>query len=87
MFVVASDRLHSLTSAELEYVPKVILLRECEQYIDLLWDRLPEHIRADSEVQRYRRCLRHYNLPSQETHVDGPAPLIKNCGECQRETC
>ncbi|KYQ56632.1 hypothetical protein ALC60_04434 [Trachymyrmex zeteki] len=48
---------------------------------------LPEHIRADSEVQRYHRCLKHYNLPSHQTHINGPAPLIKNCGECHREAC
>ncbi|KYQ56629.1 hypothetical protein ALC60_04437 [Trachymyrmex zeteki] len=85
MFLIISNDLHSLTSKELEYIPKIILLREFENFIDVLWDRLPEHIRADSEVQRYRRCLKHYNLPSHQTHIDGPAPLIKNCDECRRE--
>ncbi|KYN29100.1 hypothetical protein ALC57_01463 [Trachymyrmex cornetzi] len=85
MFLVVSDDLHSLTSKELEYIPKIVLLRQFEYCIDLLWDRLPEHIRADSEVQRYRRCLKHYNLPTHQTHIDGPTPLIKNCSECRRE--
>ncbi|KYQ47381.1 hypothetical protein ALC60_13599 [Trachymyrmex zeteki] len=80
MFLIISDDLHSLTSKELEYIPKIIMLREFENFIDVLWDRLPEHIRADSEVQRYCRCLKHYNLSSHQTHIDGPAPLIKNCG-------
>ncbi|KYM95148.1 hypothetical protein ALC62_14215 [Cyphomyrmex costatus] len=61
MFLIVSN---DLTSKELEYIPKIVLLREFENCIDLLWDRLPEHIRADSEVQRHRRCLKHYNLPS-----------------------
>ncbi|KYM99640.1 hypothetical protein ALC62_09608 [Cyphomyrmex costatus] len=61
MFLIVSN---DLTSKELEYIPKIVLLREFENCIDLLWDRLPEHIRADSEVQRHRRCLKHYNLPN-----------------------
>jgi len=30
---------HSLTAKELEYIPKIILLREFKNYIDHLWDR------------------------------------------------
>ncbi|KYM93372.1 hypothetical protein ALC62_16024 [Cyphomyrmex costatus] len=61
MFLIVSN---DLTSKELEYIPKIVLRREFENCVDLLWDRLPEHIRTDSEVQRHRRCLKHYNLPS-----------------------
>jgi len=42
---------YSLTAKELKYIPKIILLREFKNYIDQLWDRLPEHIKADSEIQ------------------------------------
>lgn len=76
--------IRDLTSEQLKYIPKVVLLREFPKHIDVLWDRLPEHIRADSEVQQYRRCLEHYNRPWHRTHIDGPAPLIKDCGECRR---
>ncbi|KYN02130.1 hypothetical protein ALC62_07062 [Cyphomyrmex costatus] len=75
MFLIVSN---DLTSKELEYIPKIVLLREFENCIDVLWDRLPEHKRADSEIQQHSRCLKHYNLPSHQTHIDGPAPLIKN---------
>ncbi|KYN07643.1 hypothetical protein ALC62_01385 [Cyphomyrmex costatus] len=54
MFLIVSN---DLTSIELEYIPKIVLLREFENCIDLLWDRLPEHIRADSEVQRHRSTV------------------------------
>ncbi|KYM96670.1 hypothetical protein ALC62_12666 [Cyphomyrmex costatus] len=54
MFLIVSN---DLTSKELKYILKIVLLREFENCIDLLWDRLPEHIRADSEVQRHRRGL------------------------------
>ena len=39
---------HSLTAKELEYISKIILLQKFKNYIDQLWDRLPEHIKADS---------------------------------------
>ncbi|XP_025267148.1 uncharacterized protein LOC112638877 [Camponotus floridanus] len=46
---------------------------------------LPEYIKADPEIQTYRCCYKHYNQPWQETHIDGPVPLINNCSECQRK--
>lgn len=73
-----------LTAKELEYIPKIILLREFGRHIDYLWNKLPKHIRNDPEVQRYRRCQQHYNLPRQDTHIDGPAPLIKDCNLCRK---
>jgi len=36
MFLIVSDDLHSLTSKELEYITKIVLLREFENCIDLL---------------------------------------------------
>jgi len=37
-----------LTAKELEYILKIILLREFKKYIDQLWDRLSKHIKTDS---------------------------------------
>ncbi|KYM85795.1 hypothetical protein ALC53_04379 [Atta colombica] len=42
---------YSLTVKKLEYIPKIILLREFKNYIDQLWDRLSEHI--NSEIQQH----------------------------------
>jgi hypothetical protein len=86
MFPILTDRrdILNLTAEELEFVPKIVLLRNFERYVQLLWDRLPEHIKADPEVQSYRACLEHYNRPWQRTHIDGPPPLIKDCHECNR---
>ncbi|KYN01706.1 hypothetical protein ALC62_07535 [Cyphomyrmex costatus] len=59
-----SSDIRELSAEHLQYIPKIVLLQVCGDYIDYVWDKLPEHIRADSEVQRYRRCLKHYNLPT-----------------------
>ena len=86
MLLIVSDNcdVYNLTAKELEYIPKIILLREFKNYIDHLWDRLFEHIKADSEIQRHR-CLKYNNLSSHQSHIDGPAPFIKNCSECQQK--
>ena len=73
-----------LSAEKLQYIPKVVRLRVYGNYIDHVWQKLPQHIQADPEVQTYRRCDEHYNQPWQRTHIDGPAPRIKDCGECQR---
>jgi len=61
---------HSLIAKELEYIPKIILLQKFKNYIDQLWDKLSEHIKADSEVQQHRRCLKHCEFTSLRTSVD-----------------
>ena len=85
MLLLLSDDsdIYNLTAEQLKYIPKIILLRQFSNYIGYVWDKLPEDIRADPEIQQYHRCLEHYNLPHHQTHIDGPPPLIKNCGECQ----
>ncbi|KYQ53702.1 hypothetical protein ALC60_07365 [Trachymyrmex zeteki] len=54
-----------------------------------VWDKLPEHVKADSEVRTYCRCDEHYNQPWQRTHIDGLASKIRDCSEYQHraEVC
>ena len=85
MFLSINSDILDFTAEQLQFIPKIVLLRDFGSYVEQLWDKLPEHIKADSEVRQYRRCMRHYNQPWQQTHIDGPTPLIKNCGECQRK--
>jgi len=58
MFVLLSSPsdILDLTVEQLRYIPKPVLLRVCGHYVHHLWDRLPEHLKADSEIQQYRRC-------------------------------
>ncbi|KYQ48538.1 hypothetical protein ALC60_12413 [Trachymyrmex zeteki] len=85
MFLLLTDKREILDLAgQLQYIPKIVLLREFENFAESLWERLPEHLKAYSEVQRCRPCLKHYNRSWQRTHIDGPPPLIKNCDECRR---
>ena len=87
MFVLLSSAfdLRGLSAEQLQYIPKIVLLQKCGNSIHYVWDKLPEHIKADPEVQTYRRCFEHYNQPWMRTHIDGPAPMIRDCSECQRK--
>ena len=87
MFLVVWDDMHSLTSKELEFISKNVL-RELENCIE---NRLIEHVRADLEVRRYRRCLKHHSITIyrviKSTHIDDSTLLIKNCSEYHRKAC
>ncbi|XP_071582010.1 uncharacterized protein [Temnothorax nylanderi] len=87
MFVLLSrpSDIRDFSAEQLQFVPKAVLLQMCGDHVYYVWDKLPEHIKADLEVQTYRRCDEHWNQPWQQTHIDGPAPMIKDCGECQRK--
>jgi len=76
--------IRDLSVEQLQYISKVVPLRVCVYYIEHVWDKLPKHVKADSEVRTYHRCDEHYNQPWQRTHIDGPAQKIKDCSECQR---
>jgi len=67
MFLPLTNKRNILefTAEQLEFVPKIILLRDFGDYVEQLWDRLPKHVKLDPEVQRYRACLKHYNRPWQ----------------------
>ena len=85
MFLLLTDKrdILDLSAEQLQFVPKILLLRNFSDYVDRLWDKLPVHLRTDPDVRDCRPCLEHYNRPLQRTHIDGPPPLIRDCGACR----
>lgn len=85
MFLIATDKRDILewSPEQLRFIPKVVLLRDFGNYVEQLWDKLPDHLKIDPEVRSYRACMEHYNRPDQRTHIDGPPPLIRNCAVCR----
>ena len=45
-----------LSAEQLQYIPKVILLRMCGDYIDHVWDKLPGSGSGDSNLSSLRRA-------------------------------
>lgn len=76
-----------LTTEELEYIPKPLLIRYWSQYIPLLWEKLPEHIRKDAEIASYRLCRKHWTTTGEETpdKTAVSTPTQRECPECQKE--
>ncbi|KYQ48102.1 hypothetical protein ALC60_12864 [Trachymyrmex zeteki] len=51
--------IRDLSAEQLQYIPKVVLLCVYGDYIDHEWDKLPEHVKTDSEVRHipsYQFC-------------------------------
>ena len=61
-----------------------LLLKYMGHQIPLLWGKLPEYLRADSEVASYQTCHEHWNLPNCGDHIDGRASARRDCHECRR---
>lgn len=72
----------TLTKNELESFPKYFLIKHYSKFITLLWDRLPEHLQCDSEIQSYHKCNDHFNPPWELTHVDAIGPIRRDCEKC-----
>lgn len=50
-------------------------------YIDDVWDKLREDVQKDKRISSCRRCKKHFNFTI--SAIDGPIPMIKDCGMCQ----
>ncbi|KYN19300.1 hypothetical protein ALC57_08368 [Trachymyrmex cornetzi] len=59
MFFLLTNKREILdfTAEQLQYIPKILLLQEFENYVEILWDRLPNHLKTDPEVQRCHKIV------------------------------
>ncbi|KYN28559.1 hypothetical protein ALC57_02017 [Trachymyrmex cornetzi] len=59
MFFLLTNKREILdfTAEQLQYIPKILLLQEFENYEEILWDRLPNHLKTDPEVQRCHKIV------------------------------
>lgn len=80
--VVQPWRIVELSDAELAQIPRLILLSVFSKQINLIFHRLPRHIKGDLEVILCMPCRAHYNRPDERTHIDGPPPMRNQCPEC-----
>lgn len=64
-------------------LPKKYLVNCAQREIPIVWSRLPNHLKADPEVQKYKFCLDHYqySVDSNCDTFDGPLQKYK-CPLC-----
>lgn len=76
------NSLLKLSKGELAILPHSFIEYFGQNDIHDVWDKLPDSFTSNPAMLKYRRCLKHYNLPTDENHIDGPAPMMKDCYRC-----
>ena len=73
-----------LNTEELSYLPKGFLESYASHQIHLVWEKLPEKYKKDSDLQIYRKCIEHSNYFNKKYGdvLDGYYPLRKHCELC-----
>lgn len=77
------NSLLGLTKEELAVLPHAIIENFGQRDIHYVWNNLPDSFTSNPAMLKYKRCLKHYNLPTSSVHIDGPAPMIKDCYICK----
>ena len=78
-FYSEDNTLLALTKEELAILPHSVKEIFGQSDIHYVWDRLPVSFIYNPDNAKYRRCMKHYNLPNYATQFDGPPPMIKDC--------
>ncbi|KAK4875429.1 hypothetical protein RN001_011851 [Aquatica leii] len=79
-------KLKNMSQFDLEWLSKEYLKQNTgHTEIHDAWEKLPLSIRNDDEMKSYRLCTKHWNLPEQRVHIDGPPPQIRHCFECKKQ--
>jgi len=47
--------IRDLSVEQLQYIPKIVLLHVYGDYIDYMWNKLPEHMKVYLELRIYHR--------------------------------
>ena len=72
--------LQALSDSELKVLPDVLIF-QYKRDIYKVWEKLPISFTQQRCIDDFFPCLLHYNKG--RTHIDGPAPLVYQCYQCQ----
>lgn len=76
--------LSKMSKEQLENMPKEVMIALAPNEIARVWDKLPNHLKNDSDMLKYRFCHEHHN--SSDTNgdeADGPFPRRLYCCYCK----
>lgn len=77
--------LQNMTPEQLKNMPKEVMISLAPNEIALVWDKLPNHLKIDGDIIKYRFCYEHY-AATDEPNVDvgdGPIPRRLFCCYCK----
>lgn len=73
-----------MTREQLKNMPKEVMITLSANEIALVWDKLPDHVKNDSEMLKYRFCHEHHSSSDQDIDEnDGPPPRKIFCCYCK----
>lgn len=77
--------LQKMTAEQLENMPKEVMIALAPNEIALVWDKLPNHLKNDSDISKYRFCFEHHcsDDDSSSDQGDGPIPRKLFCCYCK----
>lgn len=76
--------LSEMNKDELKRMPKEVIIACCSHEIALVWDKLPDDLKNDTDIKQYQFCDEHYNH-AEDINVDvndGPPPKRMFCSFC-----
>lgn len=72
----------NLQTELVQYLPKDFLINHKED-LELIFDRLPVHLKSDPDILRNMRCTEHFtSMQAFYDSIDGPNPKRKDCYFC-----
>lgn len=76
--------LSKMNVSEINYLPKDFIKTLSVWDLEGGWDLLPDYVRNDPLIKRYKQCLKHHNFEEGD-QIDGPSPRIIDCVRCVKE--
>lgn len=81
-----------MSTEELENMPKEVMIALASKEIAVVWHKLPNNLKCDTDIKKYQYCDEHYNNrknggcgggEEEEDEGDGPAPRKIFCCYCK----
>lgn len=74
-----------MTKEQLENMPKEVMISLAPMEIARVWDKLPNHLKNDSDMLKYQFCYEHNktNNDDDDDEADGPPPRRIFCCYCK----
>ena len=79
--------LQKMTQEQLENMPKELMISLASNEIALVWDKLPDHLKQDPDMENYQFCYEHHSSSDdsngEKDVADGPIPRKLFCCYCK----
>ncbi|CAH1999198.1 unnamed protein product [Acanthoscelides obtectus] len=75
----------NMTRDELAHIPKEVLICCTPNEIAHVWNKPPEHLKEDADIQRFQFWWEHRGISGSDDEADGPSPRKMFCCYCNMQ--